>query len=1189
MVLFGDEQAELAGNTYGKRSTVAWAEIIPIASKNQTEPRAPGIGAGPDPPPPPSATVPVHVAVGVVDVVVVWVVALLAAVELEVELLIAAGRVTTIGVETVMSCELERDYTRVRGEGRGGRERTMNVEKEVETAAAGAVGDISSELRTGNRQKMQEQHPQPSASTSTSIPAPSELTLQCVHSLLSQESDAKAACLAAEWVVEDPTIQEEILKLGLARTETAAERAREVWDERGEAGFGEWLEEEERVVLRMRGVLLERGDRLKTWREMESAGRWTVTEEAVSAPAPAPALEKQEEEEDAWGNDDDDAWADDPNFTFSTDPLANVTLTTEPSSDPSSLPPTSLTRSSAPLTLSDFLLRPLLQTACILASSGEYMPLQQLIKRHSLYPYRFTILSSIPEWEDVERHCALLPGYDWKTERESVPSSEPWRVETDFCERPAIIDLISPSPPPSTEASIPSHPAPLLAQELSAWYLSRLSLIDKHTGAVDTALQLTQFAASLGLPGMDETGEELSLLSRLVYDAPSPKGKAVDYTLEDWRSLSPAQVVDAYLAGSTPETVAREVKRLVLPYLYVLEARAERSGHPDPLLPSKLLSSYLLRSPLPLAQALFEASKPTLPEQTRIIKSDEDVARLALAYLYGSDLLLPGDWTSMSKIFECLPAWPSAGEDEAETTVASLAAFVAPSTQAKPGPEELLLFFNPLPRGALSQLLDVLDVHLESGELLAKWNSPAPLRWFLQSKEDKEAQRAWATRLTRGVARSLGAEDGEGEWRNLWEDMERLAGDLEPEIEEEEGEKDAWDENENEEREREKTNRPAFGLLGREEVAKVFFAGLLSSGNFKLAKRMLMPPREPWPLTGQVIEHLVLAASREFYDNAESGNFHEGEMSLAYECLAVAPSSPAVNKERAFIEATSRLCSYNLLSRSGNTLSPIEIRLTKDKLALIARLLSSTEDMYKHPEVILELVDKLGFAGDEVARIKALAMIATTALQSEDFAAAAGVAEGMLARVFDLRVADPQGAKDSDSGTFEALTVCWQTCFQLGGQSEYHDAPRKMHLLSNALKLCPAENITDVLAAWRKVEVEVDAIPVDETLLSFPLQNGKPASISGDRHTKAHHLLPHLSDIHLPSSLMNQETAAMAARTFNRVAANFTFPGRARTASIMSGESDRESARSGSPDLGKQARSVFTRGVGWLIGADEEQ
>ena len=50
--------------------------------------------------------------------------------------------------------------------------------------------------------------------------------------------------------------------------------------------------------------------------------------------------------------------------------------------------------------------------------------------------------------------------------------------------------------------------------------------------------------------------------------------------------------------------------------------------------------------------------------------------------------------------------------------------------------------------------------------------------------------------------------------------------------------------------------------------------------DFSLAKAMLAA--RPAPLDRSTIESIVLAASVEFYENAETGNLHEGDMKLAY-------------------------------------------------------------------------------------------------------------------------------------------------------------------------------------------------------------------------------------------------------------------------------------------------------------------
>jgi hypothetical protein len=280
--------------------------------------------------------------------------------------------------------------------------------------------------------------------------------------------------------------------------------------------------------------------------------------------------------------------------------------------------------------------------------------------------------------------------------------------------------------------------------------------------------------------------------------------------------MSEAEAVQAYLRHSTPETLATDIRRAVLPYLYVLDARAERVGKPDKDLFKRLLHGYVLHAPLEMSLAVFEASKATLPANERIIKNDLDVAKLALARLYGSTETHA--WPTMSRIFECLPVWDVTQDEDLEsdrevtvTTLQSLGAYMQPSTEFPLGPDpaDLQLFFEPLPFASLSRALDILDVHLESGEVLERWDVAAPLRWFVQSAFDKGEQRTWAVRMARQAAEGVergGSHARDTEWVSLMEDMIKLSGGGEGLL------------------------RGAFGLLTKEEVLRAFFEGILSAG-----------------------------------------------------------------------------------------------------------------------------------------------------------------------------------------------------------------------------------------------------------------------------------------------------------------------------------------------------------------------
>jgi hypothetical protein len=643
-----------------------------------------------------------------------------------------------------------------------------------------------------------------------------ELTVDRVCNTLQlvEGNDLWVAAACFDRLVDDVSVQRALLELGIERTRHALERARAAYTlptspadeervaendqskERGESEIDRRMDslvahfrivQDDAYLCRLRDLLLERLDRLNTFVEISNA------------PQGVEAEEEDAEGEDATSPEDleDDPWAE----------------TVEPSA-----PRQAQTTVQVPVPLSAFLLDPLHRTACLLASMQRFPALRVLLDRHGLqlWPQRFIIFNSIPEHSQPSKYLHLLPGFDPSTNSESIPAFNPWRPGPDWCqsrevrtalEQPGISSLI-----PFVVDEGERKNEPLAAAELTGWYLDRVNRIISSTGMIDISLSMVQHGASQGVPDLDELGEELSLLSRLVYDSPcASPGLDEDWTLELWKSMDAPAIIRAYLSHSTPETIANDITRLVMPYLYVLESRAERSGQPELTLVDRLLYGYILTAPLELVGAVFEASKPTLPSTQRIIRNDEDMVRLALACLYGSDNL--DRWATMSAIFECLPAWDISRDDEsdgdaAETTLSSLGAFVTPSTtRPQCTPSDLLVFFDPLPIMSLSRALDILDVHLESGEILSRWSVPAPLRWFLQSRNDANAQRACATKMSRRASDGENELNTQEDWGYLLEDMLKLATTGETGL------------------------RGAFGLLPHNEIARIFLNGLLGCGS----------------------------------------------------------------------------------------------------------------------------------------------------------------------------------------------------------------------------------------------------------------------------------------------------------------------------------------------------------------------
>lgn len=466
-----------------------------------------------------------------------------------------------------------------------------------------------------------------------------------------------------------------------------------------------------------------------------------------------------------------------------------------------------------PFDLRTLLTAPALTVALLLTTYPHLKNLRILINhlRQELFPYRFVILDAIPDWIRPDEFAQILPrcGESGESEIEWPvgPSSSRSTKTLDGQNAPLVVPDEDDHPSSSS-----SRPSLCSARELSEWYRLRAEGIEANTGLVDISLAYVQHAASGSVPLLDSLGEDLSLLSRLIYDASNLPSSSfsptplVDedkepWTLNRWRSSEPEDITAAYLRYASPSTVIHLIESLLLPYLYVVVSRSERAGHPDPELPIRLIQRWLLSAPLELARKVFEASKATLPQYERVLKKDDDVARLALAILYGSRST--SSWSTMSAIFECMPAWQFGPEDhedgEGSTTLGALGQFLKlnPSERARSA-SELEMFFRPLGTPGLSVLLDTLDVHLSSAETMDKWGVPAPLGDFILAGEGE--QRAWATRL----ARRGGERANESEsWEELLVDMKALrAG-----------------------------GEGALGRLSEQEVLEIFFGGLLSFGS----------------------------------------------------------------------------------------------------------------------------------------------------------------------------------------------------------------------------------------------------------------------------------------------------------------------------------------------------------------------
>lgn len=317
--------------------------------------------------------------------------------------------------------------------------------------------------------------------------------------------------------------------------------------------------------------------------------------------------------------------------------------------------------------------------------------------------------------------------------------------------------------------------------------------------------------------------------------------------------------------------------------------------------------------------------------------------------------------------------------------------------------------------------------------------------------------------------------------------------------------------------------------------------------------------------------------------------------------MSIPTSSTALRSERFFIEATSRLASFSSLS-----LTPFQIRHAKNKLNLIRRVLSTSDDAYKHDTIIIELAEKLGL-GDTPSRGQIFGMLADAAVSHSEYDLAAGYTERLIDLVKDRH---KRRSKEEDD---ELRTVVWKTCLELGRQDEWSDIDSRVLLLGRATEYCPAETIPSILGVWRSVE--------DGSLkLSQAAKRRRLAGIKNP--AKSHTTVSTVSSPVVGSEeerVLGSRTAARAAKMAlgfgERFKGQIPFssglsphlpsltssrePSRDRAGGgegRRSLDSDRESVSglgfgrdTDAERVSRHARKALVRGVGWLLGADERE
>ncbi|KAI8815835.1 secretory pathway protein Sec39-domain-containing protein [Fimicolochytrium jonesii] len=736
------------------------------------------------------------------------------------------------------------------------------------------------------------------------------------------------------------------------------------------------------------------------------------------------------------------------------------------------------------------------------AVDEDTVALEHLFTRHGkdILPYRLAVLDHIPETADPTDYKHLLPRIEPATQREIEWQVIPWR-RPDWTESDSVREFLemvedeeegesnmnsiattlrnSTTLPPEIICTV--YPAP--QQVLSEWYASRARFMEAASGQSDLALDLVRLGIQHHVSGLEDLRDNLITLGKLLYECYDPTSKdVVDLSLDRLSRLSPEEVLRLFVAQSTDETIVRDVKRFVLPYICNRAIRADPSlkatrpgdeygfQKQSSLTASNLQILYgwiasVAEEHLEWCTLILEDSVAAGSEEERIVSADK-LPELVLECAYRCHRSDAAVGALYDRLRHCLPVEeseeetkggrrqdggkpgaakaqrgssstrkpkPSSWEDELDITLDDVASTAAGTPKGLKG-------LDPELQARVRRFI----VHVKVAQILAEYGLPKPLPWLKDAETHPEQQRALLLLLARQSSGDRAAPagsvipadesrfDDDEDWMGLLTHMLSLH------------------------------EMGVLSLVPRKDIYVEYLSVILSCGLFKLAKRIMHPDRKLPPLSADAMEGLLINAAKEYYDNADSGDMTQGLMRKARECLNVLPSSPALQTELDFVQATHQLTvRYNLTSENtGDIILPIQIRLHPDRVQLIARLLYSEPDAYRAPlDDLTRKILREQYSATAKARVHAL--IADAALRAGDCDFAYKTCEALLIFMDDLHPYSRDVAN----------AVC-EVCMGLAGVASWREVEKKMKLVGHALTLCTEEKMTEVLGVWTRLETE---------------------------------------------------------------------------------------------------------------------
>ncbi|KAK8936142.1 hypothetical protein KSP39_PZI013472 [Platanthera zijinensis] len=696
---------------------------------------------------------------------------------------------------------------------------------------------------------------------------------------------------------------------------------------------------------------------------------------------------------------------------------------------------------------SNFRVVPVTVVAVNLAESGKIGALNLLFKRH---PYSLSqdilhVLSAIPETIPVQSYSQLLPG--------KIPQTNITLRDRDWVECEHMISLID-RMPGGSEKLIQVGTENIMklsvgivwpsATELVDWYISRARDIDGLSGQLENCLAFVGFACRKDITELQQFLEDITYLHQLIYC----NGCTEDFNmgLAEWEQLPDYEKFKVLLNGVTEDSAVKKLQEKAIPFMQKRSYDAqinslEQKNDEVVLMNYKQGDSFLVRwmkevaaeNKLGICLKVIEDGCRESPI-SGLFMDEAELVETALECIYLCSLT--DQWNLMTSILSNLPRKSLREKTLKDITPKHNLVSGTPrfsyirSHLSKSVRHSSLLNLNSNEEdtglqssGGMDQLDSVAtddklekriksaEGHVEVGRLLAYYQVPKPISFFLSAESDKKNVK----QLIRLIFSKFGRRQpgrSDSEWTSMWQDIQCF-------------------------------QEKSFPFLDTEYMLLEYCRGLLKAGKFSLARNYLKGTGNINLATDKV-EMLVVQAAREYFFSASGLSC--SEIWKARECLSLFPNSKVVQSEVDIIEAlTVRL--PNL----GVTLLPVQYKQIRNPMEIINMVITSQTGAYLNVKELIEVAKLLGLESpDDIAAV-------------EEAIAREGAVAGDLQLASDLCL----GLAKKGHGPI------WDLCSAIARSTHVDnmDTSSRKQLLGFALSHCDEESIGELLNAWKDVDM----------------------------------------------------------------------------------------------------------------------